>query len=113
MSKITIQVTRKERLHVNMGLSVPAGATHMDSAAVVVERMTTKVEMGLTKYSTETEWFVDYQFVNGIPVFNHGEGDRGCMKRSAKDDLLEAIEAAPLDDEAFLELQKTLASIRG
>jgi len=108
-----ITVDRKERLHINTGFSVPAGATHMDSAAVTITQGATKIEMGLTKYSTEAEWFVDWQFSGSLPVFNHGDGDRGCMKRSAKGELKEAIEAAPLDDEAFKELQKTLASIRG
>lgn len=98
MSKVTIRVTRKERKPARMAFSAPADAIHLDVADVVVERLDTKIEMSLSKYSTESEWMVDGQFVNGIPAFNHGDGDRGCSKRSAKGDLLEAIEAAEIDE---------------
>lgn len=87
-----ITVNKKERKAAKMGLSCPRNATHIDVAAVTVTDGKRKIELGLSKYSTENDWYLDYQFDNGLPVFCHGEGSRSCMKRAAQGELLAALD---------------------
>lgn len=89
-----ITVKKKIEKPVLSGLSVPSQAKTIQVAWVEVTHGKTSIDLGLSRYSTETEWYLDCQFSNRIPVFNHGEGDRCCLKKMAQNELKDAIEAA-------------------
>ena len=92
-----IEIIKKERKPAKMGLSCPRNATHIDVAAVSIAQGKIVIEAGFSRYSTEDKWYIDYQFTNKLPDFCHGEGSRSCLKRAAKGELHEAIEAKPFD----------------
>ena len=89
----------KERKAPRMGLSTPRGAEYIDVASVVIihNNGKAKLEMSFSRYSTENEWYLDFQMSNGLPDFAHGEGSRSCMKKVAKGPLKELIEAEDID----------------
>lgn len=93
-----ITVTRKERKPAHLALSKPKTATYVDSAWVQIHNGKSKLEMGFTRYENEADWLLDSQFTNGLPVFNHGEGSRCCIKKKAQGALLDAIEKSDLTD---------------
>jgi hypothetical protein len=92
-----ITVTRKERKPAHLALSKPKDATYVDSVWVQIGGKT-KLEMGFTRYENEEDWLLDSQFSNSLPVFNHGEGSRCCIKKKAQGALLDAIEKTELND---------------
>ena len=69
------------------GMSVPRGATHLETAVVKIDNNTAHY----SKYSTEDQWYTDAYFVGGMPLFVHGEGSRCCIKRSATEDVAAAL----------------------
>lgn len=75
----------------------PRNAEHVDVASAKITQGKECLEMCFSKYSTESEWYCDATFRNGMPVFCHGEGSRSCMKRAAQNEIKEAIEAYPLE----------------
>lgn len=89
------KVISKERKKPQLGLSCPRGAKHLDIAKVEIG----KTQLFFSRYSTESEWYLDSQFENGwMPVFHHGEGSRCCAKKVAQGQLHDAIEDADLVD---------------
>jgi len=70
---------------------------HIDVANVVIKNGKNEIWLSFSKFPKETEWKLDCQFNNKLPVFNHGEGDRCCIKKRADAELLEAIENAELE----------------
>ncbi|MFW6122044.1 MAG: hypothetical protein ACOC80_14270 [Petrotogales bacterium] len=91
-----IIVHKKIEKPVTNKFSSPNGADKVTVVWVSVHQGKTKIELGLSRYSTEADWYIDCQFTNRLPVFNHGEGDRCCLKQKAQNELLEAIENAPI-----------------
>ena len=89
MTEPKITVKKKER---RTTLATPR--RDYDYAWVRVEGVKRVVEMGFSKFDHEDEWKLDTMFDDHLPVFNHGEASRGCLKQKANDILLEAIEKA-------------------
>ena len=57
----------------------------------------------VSRYENEPGYFIDAFFSNkGVPVFVHGKGGRGCLKRA----LTETANAKLIDGEAHLTLPK-------
>lgn len=93
-----ITVESKQRKSCIHRTFIPRGAEYLDVVHAVVQVNKTRIWLQVSRYSTEKEWYLDCQFTNKLPDFNHGEGSRCCMKKVAQNDLLEAIEKAPFTD---------------
>lgn len=78
----------------------PRGSERLYVATVTVlnvlpgKKKPYKVTMGFSRYDTEHAWLADWQFVNGLPHFSHGEGSRCCMKQAAINEVEQALDAA-------------------
>lgn len=58
------------------------------------KRKKNKVFIGFSRWASESEWYADCQFTNGLPMFNHGEADRCCLKHAAIGEIKERLDAA-------------------
>jgi hypothetical protein len=92
-----IEVTRRTKQAPYLNLSTPNGAEYVETAWVKITQGGTNIEAGFSRYSTEKDWYLDTQFCNKLPVFNHGEGSRCCTKKIAQSPIVEAIEKAPIE----------------
>lgn len=58
------------------------------------KRKKNRIFIGFSRWDNESEWYADCQFTNGLPMFNHGEADRCCLKQAAIGEIKDHLNAA-------------------
>lgn len=71
---------------------------YIDVAVVSINDNKNNITLGFSKYDTETDWYLDYRFINKLPDFCHGEGSRCCKKQVAAEVIVSKINEKPYTD---------------